>query len=128
MDYNFEFNITIAGRGKNANEAYLNAVMALSMDAGDEPDEYKIFNENDEECDQCGEDKDKFYTDPLYWDCNCSDNKPYIHLRENGTYCPICDTHEDDGMPDSRVNEIIEKYDPNLDTAVPNPPTEREAV
>jgi hypothetical protein len=121
MDYNFEFNITIAGRGKTANEAYLNAVTALSMDAGDEPAEYKVFNENDEECEW----SDKtIILDPLYWDCECADDKPYIHHKNNGNFCPLCNSFEED-MPDSRVNEIMEKYVPELDTAVHNPPREK---
>ena len=53
-----------------------------------------------------------------YWDCECSDNKPYIHAKKKGNFCPTCNTYEEDGMPDSRVIEIHELYDPKKDKAI----------
>lgn len=50
-----------------------------------------------------------------YWDCECDKN--YIHAKSRGTYCSLCKSPED-SMPDSRVLEIYEQYDPDLDTAV----------
>jgi len=52
-----------------------------------------------------------------YWDCECPDKKPYIHSKKKGNYCPVCGVYEED-MPDSRVNEVDELYDPKYDTAV----------
>lgn len=49
-----------------------------------------------------------------FWDCECPDHMPYIHLKttaQNGK-CPTCDTQEysDDGCPpDSRLLEVIER-------------------
>jgi hypothetical protein len=119
MDYNHEFTITISGRGKTVNEAWINAVTALDMNMGEYPEEYNVLNEDDEECEPYNTDNGRFFTDPLYWDCSCKDN--YIHLKTNGNFCPLCCCEEED-MADARVNEIQEKYDPNLDTAVQDPP------
>ena len=58
-------------------------------------------------------------TNPDYWDCSCKEN--YIHKKENGNYCPLCDTFEEDGYPDSRVDEIEKLYDEKSDNAVNNP-------
>lgn len=52
-----------------------------------------------------------------YWDCECSEN--YIHAKSKGVYCPVCDTYEIEGMPDSRVLEVEESYDPKKDKAIP---------
>ena len=46
-------------------------------------------------------------TNDNYWDCECKNN--YIHLKKDRLVCPICKAEEDDGQPDSRVNELIEK-------------------
>lgn len=67
---------------------------------------------------QCGLGKNKFFIDTRYWDCECPDSKPYIHLKKKGNYCPVCKMFEEDGMPDSRVNEIQELYDPDKDIAI----------
>jgi hypothetical protein len=61
------------------------------------------------------EDVDLFYTNTLYWDCECKTN--YIHLTKKGNYCPKCDSWCDES-PDARVNEIKEMYDPKKDCAV----------
>ena len=55
-------------------------------------------------------------TNMRYWDCACTRN--YIHFKKKGRYCPKCKTHESDGMPDSRVNEIGLLYDPTKDCAI----------
>ena len=39
-----------------------------------------------------------------YWDCECE--KKYIHLKKDRLICPSCKTEEDDGQPDSRINEL----------------------
>ena len=46
-------------------------------------------------------------TDENYWDCECE--KRYIHFKKDRLICPICKVEEDDGQPDSRVNEMIEE-------------------
>ena len=46
-------------------------------------------------------------TDENYWDCECE--KRYIHFKKDRLICPICKAEEDDGQPDSRVNEMIEE-------------------
>ena len=38
----FEFTVTLSGEGEDIDEAWLNAVIALSLDPGDVPDEYTI--------------------------------------------------------------------------------------
>jgi len=118
MEYTFQFPLTIQGDGKTIDVAWADAVASLSLDSGEPPMDIKIINEDGDECEQCGTGEDRFFCDPLYWDCECADHKPYIHLKSKGTYCPICKTREEDGMPDSRVNEIADIYDPDLDTAV----------
>ena len=50
-----------------------------------------------------------------YWDCECE--KHYIHAKAKGDYCPICEMVEYE-MPDSRIIEIYNMYDPKFDTAV----------
>ena len=45
-------------------------------------------------------------TDGRYWDCDCE--KHYIHLKTDELVCPVCRAREEDGYPDSRVNEIEE--------------------
>ena len=117
MDYSHEFTITIAGRGKTVNEAWVNAVTALDMDMGSAPEEFKVLNDNDVECEPYNTDDGKFFTDPLYWDCSCNSELHYIHLKTNGNYCPICNSYEEE-QSDARVNEIMDKYDPELDTAI----------
>jgi len=114
---NYEFTITMSGSGNNVNEAWNKCVMDLACDPRIPPEDYKLLNDNDEECHQHGEGNNKFFTDPMFWDCSCPDDKPYIHLKENGNYCPVCKSYEAE-MPDSRVNEIKKKYDPKYDTAV----------
>jgi hypothetical protein len=55
---------------------------------------------------------DGFYTVDEFWDCECGEN--YIHLKNNdGTrnVCPVCHIdEEEDGYPDSRLIEVLEKY------------------
>jgi len=114
----YQFTITIASDGADVDEAWNEAVNALSMDPGSVPDDYKLLNENDEECEKHGTGDDAFWTDPAYWDCGCPTEKPYIHSKEKGNYCPVCKCHTDEGWSDSRVNEIAEKYDEKYDTAV----------
>jgi len=41
-----------------------------------------------------------------YWDCSCETH--YIHLKADRLVCPKCNAHENDGMPDSRVNEMAD--------------------
>jgi hypothetical protein len=62
------------------------------------------------------EDCGGIHTHRGYWDCECKNH--YIHSKEKGNYCPYCGIHEEDGMPDSRVNEIQELYDPKYDMAM----------
>jgi len=113
----YQFTITIASDGKNVNEAWDEAVNALAMDPGCPPEDYVLLNENDEECERHGEGDNVFWTDPAYWDCGCPSDKPYIHSKEKGNYCPVCNCHQDENYSDSRVDEI-EKYDDKYDTAV----------
>ena len=42
-----------------------------------------------------------------FWDCECVYN--YIHKKSDRSSCPECEADLDDGMPDSRVNEMKEK-------------------
>ena len=42
-----------------------------------------------------------------YWDCECKNN--YIHFKKDRLVCPVCKAEEDDGQPDSRVNELMEE-------------------
>ena len=42
-----------------------------------------------------------------YWDCECESN--YIHLKKDRIICPVCKAEEDDGQPDSRINELKEE-------------------
>lgn len=59
-----------------------------------------------------GGDKDGFYTVAEFWDCECDDDH-YIRLKNSdGTpnTCPDCDLCEEDGYPDSRLIEVLEKY------------------
>jgi hypothetical protein len=44
-----------------------------------------------------------FYTNPDYWDCECSHN--YIHKKADKKECTECGTHHE-SQPDSRQNEI----------------------
>ena len=120
MDYNHEFNITISGRGKSVNEAWVNAVTALEMNMGEAPSEYKVFNDDDDELEPTNTDDGFFFTDTLYWDCSCEKN--YIHLKSNGNFCPHCGVFAEE-QSDARVHEIMGKYISELDCAVPNPPT-----
>jgi len=46
----YQFTITIAADGKNANEAWNEAILALCMDPGCTPEDYIYLNEDDEEC------------------------------------------------------------------------------
>ena len=39
-----------------------------------------------------------------HWDCACSTN--YIHAKADRLECSKCGAREDDGWPDSRVDEI----------------------
>lgn len=113
----YQFTITIASDGKDVNEAWNEAVNALSMDPGCPPEDYVLLNENDEECKRHEEGDNVFFYDPAYWDCLCSFDKPHIHSKAKGNYCPVCGMYEPD-CPESRVDEIAEKYDPKYDTAV----------
>jgi hypothetical protein len=113
----YQFTITIASDGKNADEAWNEAVTALAIDPGCTPEDYILLNDNDQECERYGTGEDSFWTDPAYWDCDCPDNKPYIHSKEQGNYCPVCRMHEEE-CTDSRVNEIPDKYDSKYDNAV----------
>lgn len=45
--------------------------------------------------------------DKNYWDCECKNN--YIHKKKDRLVCPTCKAEEDDGQPDSIVNEMIEE-------------------
>ena len=42
-----------------------------------------------------------------YWDCECESN--YIHLKKDRIICLVCKAEEDDGQPDSRINELKEE-------------------
>ena len=46
-------------------------------------------------------------TSKYFWDCECKNN--YIHLKKDRLVCPTCKAEEDDGQPDSRIDELIEK-------------------
>ena len=47
--------------------------------------------------------RDKFYTTPLFWDCECE--RDYIHscLEED---CPVCGVTQEEA-PDARVDEVL---------------------
>jgi len=51
----YHFNITISGEGNNADEAYNDAVNALSMEAGETPEEHTIFDEDGNEINEIKE-------------------------------------------------------------------------
>lgn len=114
----YQFTITIASDGRNVNGAWDEAVSALAMDPGTPPEDYVLLNENDEECEKHEEGAYVFWTDPAYWNCDC--DKPYIHSKEKGNYCPVCKVYESDS-PNSKVDDIAEKYDEKYDTAVKAP-------
>ena len=42
-----------------------------------------------------------------FWDCECVYS--YIHKKSDRSSCPECEADLDDGMPDSRVNEMKEE-------------------
>ena len=46
-------------------------------------------------------------TSKYFWDCECENN--YIHLKKDRLTCPVCKAEEDDGQPDSRVDELTEE-------------------
>jgi hypothetical protein len=48
-------------------------------------------------------------TNKLYWDCDCPDEKNYIHLKSKGNYCKDCMSFSSD-CPDSRQEEIDALY------------------
>jgi len=48
-------------------------------------------------------------TNKLYWDCDCPDEKNYIHLKSKGNYCKDCMCFSSD-CPDSRQEEIDALY------------------
>jgi Zn finger protein HypA/HybF involved in hydrogenase expression len=54
-------------------------------------------------------------TNARYWDCMCKDN--FIHLKQNGNYCPLCDSYELE-CPDSRCNEIKGLYKEENDKSI----------
>ncbi len=58
---------------------------------------------------------DSFTTTNEYWDCECSNN--YIKRSTIGaiSICTACNTREDDGRPDSRLNEVQEAGLPVLE-------------
>ena len=47
--------------------------------------------------------RDKFYTTPLFWDCECE--RDYIHacLEEA---CPVCKATQEES-PNARVDEVL---------------------
>lgn len=55
-----------------------------------------------------------FYTVYEFWDCEC-EGDDYIQLKNsNGiNHCLSCEISEEDDYPDSRLNEVLDKY-PNL--------------
>ena len=75
-------------------------------------------SKNKKKLDQYGTGDNKFFCHRDFWDCECPDSKPYIHAKSKGNFCPACNTFEEQGMPDSRLNEIEEKYNPELDTSI----------
>lgn len=56
----------------------------------------------------------EFETVDKYWDCECKTN--YIHSKEVGNFCPICQVVEWD-MPDARSNELY-LYNTERDKAI----------
>ena len=53
----YEFTITIAAMANNADEAYFDAVTALSLDPGATPEDYTVMDEDEEQdlpdCNNC---------------------------------------------------------------------------
>lgn len=45
-------------------------------------------------------------TNDRYWDCECETE--YIHRKQVRLTCPRCGASESDGMPDSRVFEVLD--------------------
>ena len=48
MEYKYEFTITMYGDGENPDEAWKDAIEAISLDPGDTPEDYELFAIYDE--------------------------------------------------------------------------------